>query len=229
MRLVFTCVFCAVLGYFAARTLAFGPLVALPLAVFAGAIPAMYVALRRRRRLQRIERQLPDALDLLTRAVRSGHAFSSALKMIGEEMVDPIAGEFAFVHDEINYGVTLEQSLHNLGERVPLMDLRYFVIAVVIQRDSGGNLAEVMTNLSRLIRARLKLMDKVRVLSSEGRMSGWILVLMPFGLGSLLMLVNPEFMKPFFSDPIGVTILKYLSVMMLMGILLIRKIVRIRV
>lgn len=229
MRLLVSCAVCAILGFVSARAFTFGYLMAPLLAAMAGTLPAFYVALRRQRRLHRLECQLPDALDLLTRAVRSGHAFSSALKMIGEEMVDPIAGEFAFVHDEINYGVTLEQALHNLGERVPLMDLRYFVIAVVIQRDSGGNLAEVLTNLGRLIRARLKLMDKVRVLSSEGRLSGWILVLMPIGMGGLLLLVNPEFMKPFFNDPIGVAMIKYLVAMMLFGIILIRKIVRIRV
>lgn len=229
-RLIITCCVCSVLAYFATDSLtSLVPLLKLIFAGFAGALPALYVISRRARRLKHLERQLPDALDLLTRAIRSGHAFSSALKMIGEEMVDPIAGEFAFVHDEINYGVTLEQALNNLGERVPITDLRYFIIAVIIQRESGGNLAEVLTNLSRLIRARLKLMDKVKVLSSEGRMSGWILSIMPFFMAGLLTVVNPEFMKPFFSDPIGITIIQYLAVMMFMGMMLIRKIIRIHV
>ena len=132
--------------------------------------------------MAKIERQLPDALDLMTRALRAGHAFSSALKMAGEEMAEPIAGEFRTVHDEVNFGVSLEQALTHLSERVPLTDLRYFVVAVLIQRDSGGNLTEILGNLSQLIRERLKLLAKVKVLSSEGRMSAWILGLMPFFL-----------------------------------------------
>jgi tight adherence protein B len=130
------------------------------------ALPLLYVQRERRRRLARIEQQLPEALDLMTRALRSGHAFSSAVKMVGEEMTEPLAGEFRTVHDEVNYGVSLQQALTNMSERVPLTDLRYFVVAVLIQRDSGGNLTEVLGNLGRVIRERLKLMSRVRVPSS---------------------------------------------------------------
>lgn len=195
----------------------------------AGAMPLMYLQYRRSRRLAKIEHQLPDALDLITRALRAGHAFSSALKMAGEEMAQPIAAEFATVHDEINFGVSMQQALTHLSERVPLTDLRYFVVAVLIQRDSGGNLTEILSNLSRLIRERLKLLAKVRVLSSEGRLSAWILGLMPFFLAGLINLVNPEFMSPLWTDPIGVAIIKYMLSLMLIGALLMRRIVRIRV
>ena len=108
------------------------------------------------------ERQLPEALDLVARALRSGHSFASGLQMIGEEMAEPIANEFRIVADEVNFGVSLQQALTNLSERVPLTDLRYFVVAVMIQRDSGGNLTEVLGNLSRLIRERLKLLARVQ-------------------------------------------------------------------
>ena len=112
--------------------------------------------------------------------------------MVGEEMAEPIAGEFRIVHDEVNFGVSLQQALTNLSERVPITDLRYFVVAVLIQRESGGNLTEVLGNLSRLIRERLKLLAKVRVLSSEGRLSAWILGLMPFALAVLLQHAQPR-------------------------------------
>jgi tight adherence protein B len=193
-----------------------------------GAAPLAFVAWRRRRRLDKLERQLPDALDLITRALRSGHAFSAALKMAGEEMPEPIAGELATVHDEVNFGISLEQALVHLSERVPLTDLRYFVVAVVIQRESGGNLTEILTNLSRLIRERLKLLGRVRVLSSEGRLSAWILAVMPFFMAAVLTWANPEFMRPLWTDPIGITIIKYTLFLMFVGVLIMRKIIKIR-
>jgi len=195
----------------------------------AAMLPAIYLQHQRSRRLTRMEKQLPEALDLVTRALRAGHSFASGVQMIGDEMAEPIAGEFRMVADEVNFGVSLQQALTNLSERVPLTDLRYFVVSVLIQRDSGGNLTEVLGNLSRLIRERLKLLARVRVLSSEGRLSAWILSLMPFALAALVNTFNPEFMSPLWTDPIGQTVLKYMLVVMLVGIVLLRKIVKIRV
>jgi len=191
--------------------------------------PLGYVLRVRSRRLTRLQRQLPEALDLVTRALRAGHSFQSGLQMIGEEMSEPIANEFRIVADEVNFGVSLQQALTNLSERIPLTDLRYFVVSVLIQRDSGGNLTEVLANLSRLIRERLKLLARVRVLSSEGRLSAWILGLMPFALGALMNVFNPEFMSPLWTDPIGQTVVKYMLALMLVGIVILRKIVKIRV
>jgi tight adherence protein B len=193
------------------------------------ALPLLYVHRRRHRRLGRMEQQLPEALDLMTRALRSGHAFSAALKMVGEELTEPVAGEFRIVHDEVNFGVTLQQALTNLSERVPLTDLRYFVVAVLIQRESGGNLTEVLGNLSRLMRDRLKLLAKVRVLSSEGRLSAWILGVMPFALAGVMNLVNPAFMRPLWTDPIGIVMVKYTLGLMVIGLLMLRKLSRIRI
>jgi tight adherence protein B len=149
--------------------------------------------------------------------------------MIGDEMSEPIAGEFRMVADEVNFGVSLQQALTNLSERVPLTDLRYFVVSVLIQRDSGGNLTEVLGNLSRLIRERLKLLGRVRVLSAEGRLSAWILGLMPFALVALMNVFNPEFMSPLWTDPIGIMVIKYMLGLMVIGALILRKIVKIRV
>lgn len=198
---------------------------------FAGgaAIPLVYVRIKKASRMLRIQKQLPDALDLITRALRAGHAFSSALKMSGEELVEPIAGEFRTVHDEVNFGVSLQQALSHLSDRVPLTDVRYFVVAVLIQRESGGNLTEILTNLSRLIRERLKLFARIKVLSSEGRLSAWILGLMPFALAGIMNIFNPTFMGPLWTDPIGITIVQTMLVLMAIGVLILIKIVKIRV
>ena len=223
---------CVVLGGAGLTGLLLGAHQTFPLSAAAGAIlgatPLIYVYNARRKRMAKLERQLPEVFDLMIRALQAGHAFSAALKMAGDEMPEPIAGEFATVHDEVNFGVSLEQALGHLSERVPLTDLRYFVVAVLIQRESGGNLTEILGNLGRLVRERLKLMGKVRVLTSEGRMSAWILCLMPFFLAGIMNLVNPKFMSPLWNDPIGIAIIKYTLGLMLMGILIMRKIIRIR-
>jgi tight adherence protein B len=229
-RLLFSCaalgaISCMLIVYVAHQPLLLGAVMG---AVFAAA-PLLYVSNKRARRLGKFEKQLPDALDLITRALRSGHAFSSALQMVGDEMAEPIAGEFHVVHDEVNFGVSLQQALTNLSVRVPLTDLRYFIVSVLIQRDSGGNLTEVLTNLSRLIRERLKLLSKVRVLSSEGRLSAWILGIMPFALAGVMYLVNPDFMAPLWNDPIGISIIKYMLILMVFGAFILRKIIKIHV
>ncbi|MDN6887892.1 type II secretion system F family protein [Variovorax sp. CAN2819] len=227
--LLVSCVL-GVLGFFAAMVMARQSLlVGLVAGGCLAVLPLLYLQRQRSRRLARMEKQLPEALDLVTRALRAGHSFASGVQMIGDEMAEPIASEFRMVADEVNFGVSLQQALTNLSERVPLTDLRYFVVSVLIQRDSGGNLTEVLGNLSRLIRERLKLLARVRVLSSEGRLSAWILGLMPFALAALMNVFNPEFMAPLWTDPIGQSVLKYMLVVMLVGIVLLRQIVKIRV
>ena len=220
----------ALAGWMLAASVAhLGLVVALAASIALGALPWLVLMRRRTRRLARLELQLPDALDLMTRALRSGHAFPSALKMVGEELPDPLASEFRITHDEINFGVSLQQALTNLSTRVPLTDLRYFVVAILIQRESGGNLTEILVNLSRLIRERLKLLAKVRVLSAEGRLSAWILGVMPFVMAGVMNLLNPEFMGRLWTDPIGIAIVKYLLILMAIGVIVLRKIVRLRV
>ena len=205
------------------------PLICLAVAGSAACLPVAYVMHRRGKRLATIGRPLPDTLDLMTRALRAGHAFTAALKMAGEETSEPIAGEFRTVHDQINFGVSMQQALANLSERVPSTDVRYFVVAVLIQRESGGNLTEILSNLSNLIRQRAKLLAKIKVLSSEGRMSAWILGVMPFALAAAMHAVNPKFMSLLWTDPIGQTLIEYMLTLMAIGALVMRKIVRIRV
>lgn len=204
-------------------------LVAIIVVLAAAALPTFYVYSAKLRRLHTIEAQLPDALDLMGRALRAGHAFASALKMVGDEMPEPIAAEFRLTFDEINYGIPLQDALANLATRVPSTDLRYFVIAVLIQRETGGNLAELLDNISVLIRARLKLLGTIRVLSAEGRLSAWILTVLPFTLAAVINLINPDFMALLWKDPTGLKMIGAALALMMVGILWMWHIIRIRV
>lgn len=205
------------------------PLLRLGVALAAAFLPFAYVQWKRSRRLRRMEQQLPDTLDLIGRAMRAGHALPSGLQMAGQEMADPIAQEFRITHDEINFGVSMQQALTNLSERVPITDVRYFVVAVLVQREAGGNLTEVLDNLSKLIRNRLKFHARVRVLTTEGRMSGWVLGLLPFALAGLLSIVNHDFIKVLWTDPAGIKITNIVLGMMAVGAIWLYKLVQIRV
>ena len=195
----------------------------------AGALPWMLLMRARRARINKLEEQLPEAADFLGRALRAGHSFANVMQMVGEEMPQPIAGEFKFAYEEINYGVPMNEALHNLALRVPLTDLRYLVIAVLIQRESGGNLAEVFSSISRLIRARLKLLSQVRVMSAEGRMSAWILGLLPLGVLVLMTMTNPAYVRVLWTDPLGVRLMWYAAAVAAFGVLWMRKLIRIRI
>jgi tight adherence protein B len=206
------------------------PLVpALGALALAAGLPWILLMRTRRARLRKLEEQLPEAADFLGRALRAGHSFANVMQMVGEEMPEPIAGEFKFAYEEVNYGVPMNEALHNLALRVPLTDLRYLVIAVLIQRESGGNLAEVFGNISRLIRARLKLLAQVRVMSAEGRMSAWILGLLPLGVLALMALSNPAYVRVLWTDPVGVRLMWYAVAMAAGGVLWMRKLIRIRI
>ncbi|WP_439671351.1 Type II secretion system protein GspF domain-containing protein [Cupriavidus necator] len=216
-------------------TVALIPLLPVPVplmlagAALAGALPLLHVMRLRGKRVRQMEAQLPDAVDMISRALRAGHSFSGALGMVGQEMKAPLGPEFRTTFEEINYGVALNEAMTNLAMRVPVGDLRYFVIAVLIQRESGGNLAEILDTIGNMVRERLKLFDKIRVLSAEGRMSAWVLGLLPFGTAGLILLVNPSFMKVLWEDPIGLQMIGGALVSMTFGVLWMRKIIRIRV
>ena len=204
-------------------------IVCLVLAGVLAALPWIWVTWKRARRLRRLEQQLPEALDLIGRAVRAGHSLPLGIQLLADEMPDPIAAEFRLVHEQVSFGVSLQQALAGLCERVPLTDYRYFAVAVLIQRQSGGNLTEVLGNLSKLIRERLKLLTRIRILTSEGKMSARTLALLPFILGALLYWVNPSFMRPLWTDPIGLGMLRVLLSMMLLGIIVLGRITKIHV
>lgn len=193
------------------------------------AVPYLYVVRARDKRMTRFDEQLPDALDLMGRALRAGHAFPTALKMVADEASEPLASEFAVVFDEVNFGIAMQDALMNLATRVPSTDLRYFVIAVLIQRETGGNLSELLSNISKIIRDRIKLLGQVRVLSAEGKMSAWVLGLLPFGAALMIQLGNPEFLEVLYTDPAGRKMIAFCLVMMVLGVLAMRKIIKIRV
>jgi tight adherence protein B len=192
-------------------------------------LPLMMVRRARMRRLARIELQLPDAADFIARALRAGHSFTNVLQIVGNELAEPLSGEFRIAREEINYGVPMSEALHNMAERIPLTDLRYLIIAVLIQRETGGNLAEILTNISRIIRSRLKLAAQVRVLSAEGRMSAWILGLLPFAVMGMLLLINPKYVELLWTDPTGVKLLWYALGMIIFGVMWLRKVIRIHI
>lgn len=194
-----------------------------------GSLPAFYVAHAKKRRLALLESQLPDGIDLMVRALRAGHAFPTALKMVGEEMSAPMGNEFRVLFDEINYGVGMQDALLNLVSRVPSADLRYFVVAVLIQRDTGGNLAELLENIAGMVRSRLKLMGEIRTLSAEGRLSAWILGALPFATAAAINVLSPGFMSVLWKDPTGLKLVWGALFMMVFGIGWMSRIIRIRV
>lgn len=220
---------CGFVGLIVALVFHLPLLIAILLGILTAGIPLLYLLGKKRKRLTKIEAQLPDALDLMSRALRAGHALPSAIKMVGEEMVDPIAGEFSIMFDEVNYGVPIGDALRNLSVRVPGTDVGYFVVAVQIQRETGGNLTEILGNIAAMVRERLKLFGQIRTFSAEGRLSAWILGLLPFCMAILINIVNPGFLRVLWTDPLGYKLLGMMAVLMVVGIFWMRKIIRIRV
>jgi len=193
------------------------------------AVPLLFVLRARSRRLHKFDEQLPDALDLLSRALRAGHAFPSAMQMVATEATDPIGSEFQITFEEINYGVSVGDAMLNMATRVPSIDLRYFVISVLLQRETGGNLSELLDNLSTLIRERFKLLGRIRVLAAEGKLSAYILIALPFVTALMIFLVNPEFMSVLWTDPAGLNFIFAALLAMVLGAFWMWRIVKIRV
>ncbi len=197
------------------------------LAMLAGII--YYLRHRGVQRIVAIEKQLPDALDLMVRAQQSGHAFISALQITASESHDPIAQELRKVFDEINLGMSVQAAMNHLASRIDSREIRYFVVAVLIQNETGGNLAEVLRKTAALVRERQKIAGVVRVLSAEGRISAWILSVMPFLLAFFLYLINPKFISALWQDPMGVAMLGVSLGLMLVGIFWMSRLVQIKV
>lgn len=193
------------------------------------ALPILRLLRLRSKRLQKIAFQLPDALDLISRSLRAGHGFSAALAMVGKEAQAPISEEFKTTFEEINFGISTQNALANLALRVPLNDLRYFIVAVVIQLESGGNLAELLSMLSNLIRERFKLFGKIRVLAAEGKMSAYILTALPFFVAGVTELLNPNYLNVLFTDPMGIRMVIGALGMMALGGFVMWRIIDIRV
>ena len=193
------------------------------------AIPFAVIVVKRRRRLRKFEEVFPDAIDLLARAVRAGHAFTTGFSLIADEMPEPVSGEFRATFEQQNLGMPVVEALRNLSIRVPLPDVRIFLSALSIQKDSGGNLGEVLDNLSTVIRGRFKIQRQVQVYTAEGRISLYMLTAMPPIAGAVMYLTNPDYMMRLFRDPLGGQALAAAAAMQVVGYIIIRKIIRIKV
>jgi tight adherence protein B len=219
---------CFVLGFLGAVIFVWW-VIAVAVGAAAAFLPLSYVSRQRGKRMRAFETQFPETLDLISRALRAGHAFGSGLKVAAEEGPEPMAAEFRLATEEINFGLSLPQALLNFADRVPLADIRFFVTAVLIQRETGGNLTEILGNISTLIRERLRLLANVRVLSAEGRLSAWILIALPIGAGLAILVLNPGYLNVLVIDPLGKRILTGGAFMMFVGVVWMRRMIRIRV
>jgi tight adherence protein B len=194
--------------------------------ILASAVPFLVIAIQRQRRFLRFEELFPDAIDLLARAVRAGHAFTTGLELIAKEMAPPISEEFQRTYEQQNLGLPLRDAFQNLMRRMPLADVRIFVTALVIQRESGGNLAEILDNLSNVIRERFKLMRQIRVYTAQGRLSLYLLVAVPPLMGLMIYVINREYIMRLFTDPLGIRFLVVGVIMQVVGYFVIRKIIQ---
>jgi tight adherence protein B len=193
------------------------------------AIPFFVLNFKRKRRLRRFEEEFPEALDLIARALKAGHAFATGLKMVADEMSEPIGPEFRKTFDEQNFGLPLKDALNNLTERIPLLDVRFFATAVLIQRETGGNLSEILENLAHVVRERFKILRQVRVYTAHGRLTGYVLLALPVVLVIALSFINPEHMQLLFRERIGHMLLGATVVMQTIGYFWIRQVVKIEV
>ena len=210
-------------GFPAARSLA------VPAGAAAGALPLLYVWRRRTARLRKFEEQFPESLEFVARSMRAGHAFSVSLEMLHKEFQEPLAGEFRRTFDEHNLGMPLESALQKLAKRVPLMDVQFFVSAVLLQKRTGGNLAELLDKLAYVIRERFKLRGRIRAVSAHGRMTGTALTLIPVAVAGMMLMVNREYVTFFVTDETGRMMLGAAAALQLLGYAVIRKIVSIEV
>ncbi|HEY6130129.1 MAG TPA: type II secretion system F family protein [Candidatus Acidoferrum sp.] len=197
----------------------------LPIAIVAMLLPIVVVAFKRKRRLRKFEEHFPEALDLLGRAVRAGHAFTTGLEMISKECAEPLAGEFRTAFEEQNFGLPLRDALLNLAERVPIIDVRFFVTALLIQKETGGNLAEILDGLARVIRDRFRIYREVQVRTAQGRLTAGILIALPVIMLLLLSAINPTYIAVLFTDPKGPLVLAIAAGLQVIGSAILWKII----
>jgi len=199
------------------------------LLILGAVVPIFWLRMMKNRRLKAFEEQFPEAVELMARALRAGHAFSASLGMVADELEDPVAGEFAKTFEDYSYGKSLSDALSDLVDRVGLQDLKFFVTAVNLQRETGGNLAEIMDNIGYIIRERFRLQRHVRALSAEGRLSGTILSLIPPVLLLILWTSSPDYVATLFTDPKGKLMLLVAGVFQLAGMLVIKRLVSMKI
>ena len=228
-RVVMNAALLAAIAALAAGSLTHTLGIALIAAGAAAAIPFARLAIRRRRRFEKIEEQLPDAIDVMKRALRAGHPFNSALKLVAEDMDQPIAREFELTFSDVNYGSDVRRAMLGLLNRVPSVTVMALVTSVLVQRETGGNLAEILDQIARVVRSRFRFQRKVRTLSAEGRMSAWVLAMVPLVLVVVLMIVSPQYLPVLLKKSIGHTLLYGAGGLFLAGVVWIRNVIRIEV
>jgi tight adherence protein B len=217
----------AMSGYLVVATLTPYRAVGVLVGVLLATVPYNYLRWKRNRRLLQFEERFPEALDLIARALRAGHAFTTGLGMVAEEISGPVGSEFRILYDRQNFGMPLPDALRAFARRVPLVDARFFVTAVLTQREAGGNLSEVLENLADVVRERFKVKRHVRVVSAHARMTGWILVCLPPVTAVVLMIMVPETMRLLIEDPLGVQMIIAAVVLQVVGGLVVKKLVNI--
>lgn len=228
-RLLMFSVMAGLLGGLAASVLT----VFIPIMILAGlacaCIPLLHVWWRRRKRFDSFLEQLPDALDLISRALSAGHAFSEALHMVSIEMPDPIATEFRKAYEEQNLGLSVKLALENLTQRMPLLDLKLCVTAILIQRETGGNLAEILEKVAYTIRERFRILGDLKTLTTSSRMSAWLLCALPIFVAMAVTIMNPDYMSVLWTDPRGHYLIAAAMTMQITGMLIVRKILKIKI
>ena len=193
------------------------------------ALPFMFLKFKRTKRLRAFEEQFPEALDLIARALKAGHAFATGLKMAADELDEPVGPEFRKTFDEQNFGLPLKDALENLTLRIPILDVRFFATAVLIQRETGGNLSEILENLAHVVRERFKILRQVRVYTAHGRLTGYVLLALPAVLGIALSFINPDHMNMLFRERMGQILLMVAMGMQIAGYIWIKQVVKIEV
>ncbi|NIP80870.1 MAG: hypothetical protein GWM90_17300 [Gemmatimonadetes bacterium] len=199
------------------------------LALFGAWLPYGYLKLKKARRLARFEEAFPEAIDMLGRAIRAGHPLSAGIQMVGQEMAEPVGGEFRTLFEEQRFGVPFADALMGMVDRIDLVDVRIFSTAILVQREVGGNLAEILDNISDTIRARFKIRRQLRTFTAQGRMSGLVVGMMPFVVGLGFYAINPDYVRVLFEHPLGRFMLAFGITLQIFGYLWIRKIVNIEI
>src|ERR1700677_2530931 len=226
---IMLCILCGTLAGLAAVLYTKNPAIGWAALIIGAVLPYSVVSYRRQKRFEKFEELFPEAIDTLARAVRAGHAFTTALEMISNETTEPLAGEFRKLYEEQKFGMPVRDALMNLTERVPLVDIKFFVTAVMLQRETGGNLAEILDNLSYVIRERFKIQRQVKVHTAQGRLTMLLLMAIPPTVVAILYVFSPEFVLPLFYDPIGHVLLVSSIALQTIGYFVIRKIIKIQV
>jgi tight adherence protein B len=228
-RLVMLSVMAGLLAALAVSMLTISKLMMVGGGVGAAAVPFFHIAYKRRKRLNKFLEHLPDALELMSRALQAGHAFAESLHMVSTEMPEPVATEFRKTYEEQNLGLSLKLALENLSERVPLLDLRFCVTAIMIQRETGGNLAEILEKVSTTIRERFRILEDLNTLTTSSRMSAWILCGLPVFIALAVTVMNPDYMSVLWRDPRGHNLIFAACFMQVTGMLIVRKILKIKI